>query len=79
MINIPKIIKIVVFVYQLYLCIRIFIFCVTEIILIENKEKLNIKEQIQFKDIFMNEKRTINDVLAFIIIWFLKELLILFN
>lgn len=79
MINIPKIIKILVFVYQLYLFIRIFIFCVTEIILIENKEKLNIKEQIQFKDIFMNEKRTINDVLAFIIIWFLKELLILFN
>ena len=79
MINIPKIIKIVVFVYQLYLFIRIFIFCVTEIILIENKEKLNIKEQIQFKDIFMNEKRTINDVLAFIIIWFLKELIILFN
>lgn len=79
MINIPKIIKILVFVYQLYLCIKIFIFCVAEIILIENKEKLNIKEQIQFKDIFMNEKRTINDILAFIIIWFLKELLILFN
>lgn len=79
MINIPKIIKILVFAYQFYLYIRIFIFCVTEIILIENKEKLNTKEQIQFKDIFMNEKRTINDILAFIIIWFLKELLILFN